>query len=515
MQQTAEVIKEMTETASRIANLPQAKLALLLEQLRRKTRDGSEIRALPRTGEGDYFPLSYAQQRLWLMSQANPGSPLLNIPAAWRLEGQLDQQALRAAFTEVCRRHESMRTTFAIRDHEPVQTITPPAQVALPVIDLITLPEPEQEIEVKRIGLESLRSPFNLERGPLMRVCLLRLAEDVHELLMTMHHIITDGWSFSILLRELSVLYDAYKRDEASPLPELEVQYADYAVWERERLQGKKFELQLSYWKEQLSSSLAPLNLSGKSARESERSYRGAGRLMILSPELTQKIRAFNKHQGVTLYISMLAVFQALLSRYTGRDSIGVGSPLAGRRCRQTEPLIGFFINTLVLQTDLSGNPTFLELLSRVRDVYLAGHAHQDVPFQNLVAELQPDRSLGQTPFFQVWFAVQNVRHEPLNMDGLTLKRLNVSVRTAQFDLALIVREEGETISVFLIYDTDLFEVGIAALILNDYETLIQAAITLPESKILETRLNHVDERKAAAATLPEDTEETEDQFVF
>lgn len=505
----------MSRAASRIAELSPLKLARFLEQVKKKPQENTQIRVIPREGRTNCFPLSFAQQRLWILDQFNPRTSLFNTASAWWLEGPLNVRTLAAAFTEMHRRHESLRTTFAVHEGHPVQVVAPPQTVPLPIVDLSTLPERERRREAHRIATEWGWLPFDLEHGPLIRTVLLKTAEERHALLMTLHHIITDGWSFGILYQELSALYNAYSNNQASPLPELEVQYGDFAVWQRGRLQGEFVAEHLSYWRKQLAHAPARLELPTDHPRGTVSSHKGAAIQTKLSSELTKQIRTLSKRESVTVFMTTLAAYQVLLCRYSEQEDICVGSPLAGRKQRQTEPLIGFFINTLVLRTDLSGNPSFSELLARVREMCLAAHAHQDTPFERLVAELRPDRRLGQSLFFQVWFAFQNTRRETPALTGLTLSPLSAGIRKAQFDISLLLWEEPENIGVGLVYDTDLFEAETAARIVKDYEMLLQQVSAQPEQRILEIPFHEVSRGQTADTTFVRDVEENEDQFVF
>lgn len=500
----------MNEAASRLAQLSPQKLALLLGRVKQK-EDPTCIRAIPRQAGINRFPASYAQQRLWLLDQLNPGTALNNMPAAWTISGPLNVEALQAALAELCRRHETLRTTFSMQNGQLMQVVKPAEMFPLSIRNLTGLPQPERRPEVLRIAAEWTRLPFDLEQGPLMRACLLILNHEQHALLLTLHHIITDGWSFTNLGHELSVLYGACSRAEESPLPELEIQYGDYSVWQRQRLQGEVFEQQLAYWKEQLQGVPALTELPLDRPRGPLSNHCGGYRVLNLSQELTERINALNQRAGVTLFMSTLAAFQLLLSRYSGQDDICVGSPLAGRRHRQTEHLIGFFINTLVLRTKLSGDPTFNELLARVRETYLGAHAHQDIPFEKLVVELRPDQSQGQTPFFQVWFALQNIRQERPQLDGLVLRPLGTGVRRAQFELAMILWEEAGRIGCALIWDEDLFDAETAEQILKDYEALLQQVTANPECRISKIPFDTNSNDGAFGG----DSLETDEQFLF
>ena len=325
-------------------------------------------RAHVSTTPQERVPLSFAQQRLWFLDQYESNSSVYNIPSALRLKGALDVTALEQSLNEIVRRHESLRTTFSAVDGEPVQVIASALKMSLPFKDLMDLPESDRENEAQRLAMEQAREPFELSQAPLLRVILLRLGPYDHVLVLTMHHIVSDGWSRGVLYRELSLLYQAYTQGKPSPLAELSIQYADFAVWQRQWLQGEVLENQLSYWKKQLEGAPAILNLPTDRPRPAVQSYRGANQSIELPPELTQGLKALSAQQGVTLFMTLLAAFQTLLHRYTGQNDIVVGSPIANRNRAEIEGLIGFFVNTLVMRTDLRGNPTFKELLTRVRE---------------------------------------------------------------------------------------------------------------------------------------------------
>ncbi len=390
-----------------------------------------------RAGKSNTFPLSFAQQRLWFLDQLEPGSPLYNVPQAIRMSGALNPQALQKSLETIVARHESLRTTFMMVDGSPVQVVAPNLKMALPVTDLSGLPEDEREAESRRLSTEEARQPFDLEHGPLIRAGLLRLQAEEHVLLLNMHHIISDGWSTGVFVRELRALYEAFSQDKPSPLPELPIQYADFAVWQREWLAGEVLERQLSYWKGQLTGAPAVIDLPTDRPRPAVQSYRGAHQSMRLSRELTEKLKELSQREGATLFMTLLAAFQTLLMRYTSQEDIVIGSPIAGRNRAETENLIGFFINTLVLRTDLSGDPTFRELLGRVKELTFGAYEHQDVPFEKLVEELQPERSLSRNPLFQVMFTLLNAPGQSLELPGLTLRPLPADSGTSQFDVAL------------------------------------------------------------------------------
>jgi amino acid adenylation domain-containing protein len=406
------------------------------------------------------LPLSFAQERLWFIDRLEPGSAVYNIPAALRLAGALDEPALERALSEIVRRHESLRTTFIEADNAPVQVIAPFGGFALPLEDLSALAEADREAAVGRRAGEEAARPFDLAAGPLFRAALLRLGEEEHVLLLSMHHIVSDGWSMGVFARELSALYAVYREGRASPLPELAVQYADYAVWQREQLAGETLDRQLAYWTERLADAPALLELPTDRPRPAVQTYRGASVPVELAPELLDRLQALGRSEGATLYMTVLSAFQVLLGRYAGSEDIVVGSPIAGRTRGEVEALIGFFVNTLVLRTDLSGDPSFRELLRRVRAMTLGAYEHQDVPFEKLVAELQPERSLSHAPLFQVSFALQDTGDRGDGLQGLKAGGAGAAIEIAKFDLSLTLTATSQGLRGGLNYATDLFERG-------------------------------------------------------
>jgi amino acid adenylation domain-containing protein len=451
---------------------------------------GVTVPALQRLGEeergqwGGRLPLSFAQQRLWFLDQLEPGSAFYNVPAAVRLKGELQVAALARTLSEIVRRHEVLRTRFVMAGGEPRQEVLAAEEVKLTVADLSNLSEEERAAAVpKAIEAES-REPFDLAHGPMLRVKLLRLSEQDHVVLLTMHHIVSDGWSMGVLIKEVATLYSAYSQGGESPLRELPVQYGDFAVWQRGWLQGDELERQLAYWREQLQA-LPVLELPTDRARPAVQSYRGAQLTFRLSPEVSAGLRELSRREGVTQFMTLLAAFQVLLSRYTGQDDIAVGTPIAGRSRIEIEELIGFFVNTLVLRTNLAGNPPVKELLGRVRDVSLGAAAHQDVPFEKLVEELQPERDLSRSPLFQVMFALQNSTKDLHELANLTLSPLEADPGTAKFDLTIFLHLTKDGVLGMLEYNTDLFDVASIERILVHYKTLLQGIVTYPEQRIL------------------------------
>ncbi|MFL6282296.1 MAG: amino acid adenylation domain-containing protein [Pyrinomonadaceae bacterium] len=420
------------------------------------------------------LPLTFAQQRLWFIDQLEPGATTYNIPSVICLKGPLDLRALEETLSEIVRRHEILRTTFRAEGGQPSQFITPARPSALDLQDLSDSLEPEALAE--RLALEEAQRPFDLTRGPLLRPSLLRLEEETHLLLLTMHHIVSDGWSSGVLMREVSALYTAFRAGQQSPLPELEIQYGDYAVWQRTWLDGAALEDSLAYWKGQLSGAPSSLELPSDRPRPAVRSHRGAAVNFALPETLGERLRELARREGVTLYMLLLAAWQTLLMRYTGQEDIVVGSPVAGRTRAETEALIGFFVNTLVLRTDLSGDPTFKELLGRVREVCLGAYAHQEVPFEKVVEELAPERSLSHTPLFQVALTLHNEPVETRQLDGLTAEPFLVEPGTSKFDLSLALVERGAALTGTLRYSTDLFDAGTAERMLQHLRRLLEGA---------------------------------------
>ncbi|HEX8321936.1 amino acid adenylation domain-containing protein, partial [Longimicrobium sp.] len=431
-----------------------AELAGRVEEMRR-----AGLPVLPpvvpteRTGP---LPLSFAQERLWFLDHLEPGSTTYTIPAAWRLGGALDEAALERALGEVVRRHEALRTVFAEVDGSPVQVIAPFGGFALPVEDLSGM----DEAALRRRAGEEARRAFDLAAGPLFRAVLLRLGEEDHGLLVSMHHIVSDGWSMGVFFRELSALYAAYRAGGESPLPEPAVQYADYAMWQREQLEGEVLDRQLAYWKERLAGAPELLELPTDHPRPPVQTYRGASVPVRLPLELLERLQALGRSEGATLYMTLLSAFQVLLSKYAGSEDVVVGSPIAGRTRREVEELIGFFVNTLVLRTDLGGELTFRETLRRVREATLGAYAHQEVPFEKLVAELQPERSLSHSPLFQVMFTLQDAGGAGAALPGLNVSGAGAELEGAQYDLSLTLAATPQGLRGALTYATDLFERG-------------------------------------------------------
>jgi Condensation domain len=394
--------------SERIASLAPEKRALLEQMLQQKRANVTAPKPLVKRQPGERTPLSFAQQRLWFLDQLEPGAFAFNMPVAVVFEGALNLAALEKTFCEVICRHESLRTTIAVVNNEPVQVIAEAEPITFPVKDLSYLPESEREPEAKRLANIEAQTPFDLSAGPLLRVCILKLDEEEHVLLLTLHHIISDGWSMGVLIGEVAEIYGAYRDGRTPQLAELPLQYADYAAWQRGWLQGEVLESELAYWRKQLAHAPAMLELPIDKPRQATQSFNGEGARLIFSRELSQALKELSKENSATLFMTLLTAYQVLLHRYTGAESIVVGTPIAGRNRPEIEGIIGFFLNSLALNADLSGEPTFRETLLRVRDVTLGAYAHQNLPIEKIIEELQPERSTGRRPIFEVFFNMLN-----------------------------------------------------------------------------------------------------------
>jgi len=463
-------------------------ISSLGEKIEAARRDGLGLQAppiLPRT-QNENLPLSFAQQRLWFLDQLVPDAPIYNIPLAYRVMGRLNVGALDQSLGEIVRRHEALRTTFTAVDGQPIQVIAPEINLRLPVVDLQEIAETERDNEVQRLATQEAQQPFDLTIGPLLRVKLLRLDEAEHVLLLTMHHIVSDAWSLGVLMRELGVLYEAFSTGNPASVPELPIQYADFAYWQREWLSGEVLESQLAYWKQQLGGELPALELPTDRPRPPVQTYRGARQSFELSKDLTDALKALSRREGVTLFMTLLAAFKTLLYRYTGQEDVVVGSPIANRNRAEIEGLIGFFVNTLVLRSDLGGTPSFRELLGRVREVALGAYAHQDMPFERLVEQLQPERDMSYNPLFQMMFVLQNAPVPDWGFSGLALSPLEVDSKTAKFDLALSLTETEQILIGAFEYNTDLFDGATIARMVGHWRILLEAVVADPDKRIYE-----------------------------
>jgi len=462
-----------------------SQLSLNIPPLTRISRDGE-------------LPLSFAQQRLWFLHQWEPSSSLYNSSASLRIGGRLNVPALRRTLQEIVARHESLRTSFVAVDGVPSQRIAESLLLPLPVVDLSELPEADRQQVAKSLAQQDALRPFDLANGPLLRITLLRLFAEEHVVLYTMHHIISDGWSMSVVGREVAALYEAFSEGRPSPLAELPLQYADYAVWQRNYLQGEVLEKQLDFWRKYLSDAPAMLAVPTDRPRPRVQTFNGASYKFELSEDLSEGLRALSRREGTTLFMTLLACWQTLLWRYTAQDQISVGTGIANRTRREVEPLIGFFVNTLVLKTDFAGNPTFTELLKRVREMCLDTYAHQDVPFERLIEELQPERSTTHSPLFQVMFVLHNEPAGALELRGLKLTSGGGGHSPAKFDLRLSLMETGAggVLKATLTYNTDLFDRETAARMSAHFRTLVERIVAAPGERVSELPLSTPQEEK-------------------
>ncbi|MBW4609145.1 MAG: amino acid adenylation domain-containing protein [Hassallia sp. WJT32-NPBG1] len=441
---------------------------------------------IPVRSQSNFLPLSFAQQRLWFLEQLQPGSVIYNLSAAVQLSGSLNVIALAQSVNEIIKRHEILRTTFSKVDGQTVQEIHDKYDLKLPIIDLTRIQNSASET-VQKLILEEQQQPFDLSKGPLLRASLLKLAETEHILLFTMHHIVSDGWSLGVIIQEIVPLYTAFATGEAAILPDLPIQYADFAVWQRQWLQGDVLQTQLDYWQQQLEN-LPVLQLPTDFPRSPQRTFQGAKQTLILPKSLSQAVKQLSSNAGVTLFMTLLAGFQTLLHYYTNQDDIVVGTDVANRNQAETQPLIGFFVNQLVLRTDMAGNPSFRELLDRVRDRTLSAYTHQDLPFDKLVEALNPERDLNRAPLFQVKCILQNAPMPPLELPGLKLSLLDMDKGVAEFDLLLILTDTEQGLIADLKYSTDLFKTATVSRLLKNLEIVLNTVVKQPNISLQDIK---------------------------
>ncbi len=454
-----------------------------IEIVQREERGVTAPRPVPVSRDGE-IALSFSQNRLWVLEQLEALGPAYNIAAAVRMDGILDMIALERAFAELVRRHEILRTRFVTRDDQVFQAIDEAAPFRLALMDLSDLDPAQRADAIRRAEQDEAAHRFDLAQGPLIRATLLRLSAQEHIILVTMHHIVSDGWSMSIVIREIGALYAAFMEGRPSPLAGLPVQYADFAVWQRRWLQGEVLDKQVAYWKARLAGAPPALDLPTDRARPLTQSYRGASCTFELPKELTGALAALARQEGATLFMVLLAAFKVVLSRWSGQEDIVVGTPVAGRTHAETEDLIGFFINMLALRTSLAGNPDFRTLLRQVRDGALEAYAHQEMPFERLVEEVRPVRDLSRQPIFQTLVVLQNMPQERLELPGLTLRRVTEQRATAKFDLSLYLQETEHGLAGTLEYATDLFEQDTIERLKDHYRLLLEGVVADPEQPI-------------------------------
>ncbi|NNB93013.1 amino acid adenylation domain-containing protein [Corallococcus exiguus] len=461
----------------------------------------SEVRApLVRVARDKPLPLSFAQQRLWFLNELEPGNPFYNVPVAVRMRGRLDVAALHASLNEVVRRHEALRTRFVMSDGAPFQQIVPHLTLTLAREDLSALPGGERETQALARTQEEARTPFNLAEGPLIRFRLLRLEATEHLLLLTLHHIVADGWSMGVLVRELGALYAAFAQNRPSPLPELKIQYADFAQWQRQVLSGEELDRQVAYWKARLDGAPTLLTLPTDRPRPATQSHRGATHSFDVPPAVTAGLRALGLRSGGTLFMPLAAALNVLLARYSGQHDVCIGTAIANRTRGEIEPLIGFFVNTLVLRTRMEGDPSFLDLVEQLRRTALEAYAHQDLPFEQLVDVLSPKRHLSHTPLFQVMLGLQNAPMGRLALPELVLEPDAARSQTAKFDLTFDFTEAGERLQSFIEYSTDLFDRSTIERMARHFLVLLEAAVARPQTRISRLPLLDGKERRELLA---------------
>jgi amino acid adenylation domain-containing protein/non-ribosomal peptide synthase protein (TIGR01720 family) len=487
----------MNTLSQRLASLSPEQRRLLELRLKQKGLTAPKAQSViqPRQNQGS-LPLSFAQERLWVLHQLQPDVPFYNEVHFFHLRGILNVAALEQSFNAIAQRHAVLRSTFATVEGKPVQSVAPFHPLTLPLIDLTDQAETEREATARSIATQEAQHPFDLANDSLVRIKLIRLSSTHHILLLTVHHIVCDGWSVGVFIHELATFYNAFATGEPISLPDLPIQYTDFAAWQQEWLQGELLETQLAYWKRHLSGTLPVLELPTTRPRPTTETGRGAIQTSSLSLVLTQALKTLSQQEGVTLFMTLLAAFKVLLYRYTRTEDILVGSPIATRNRVELEGLIGLFLNTLVFRTDVSGNPTFQELLQRVRGVALGAYAHQDVPFEKLVEELQPDRNLSQSPLFQVMFILQNTPQPTLELSGLAIEPWDIDNGAATFDLTLSLQETPQGLSTSWEYNTDRFDAETIARMLGHWQTLLEGIIANPQAHLSELPLLTQTERQ-------------------
>jgi amino acid adenylation domain-containing protein/non-ribosomal peptide synthase protein (TIGR01720 family) len=502
----------MSDLAQHIADLSPEKRRLLEQMLQKKGVKLADAMIVPQQRDGRRLPLSFAQQRLWFLYQFDPASPMYNIPMLFEIEGNIQLEPLQRSFATIVARHEILRTTFHEEGGTPFQVVGDPFVPDIPVVDLRRgQGQDEAKAEGIRLAGGEAREPFDLEAGPLLRIRLYRTGETTYLVMLCMHHIIADGWSMGIVVSEFAKEYSALLTGASSPLPPLSLQYADYAIWQREWLKGERLDTQLAYWKGRLGDAPPRLELPTTMPRPARESGQGACVSITVPPALTRRLHDLSRGEDVTMFMTLVAAFQTLLFRYSGQTDISIGTPVAGRSRKEIEGLIGFFVNTLVLRGDLSGSPSFRELLRRVRGTSLDAFAHQDIPFEMLVEHLQPSRDLGSTPLFQAMFALQNAPQRSVALPGLEIRPLQLEKGTSMFDLTLSMTEEGGALEGTLEYRSDIFRHSSAAGLLDHFVMLLEGIVASPDTPITALPLltepeyhRIVNEWNATAAEFPE-----------
>ena len=478
----------MSSTLNTKFKLSARKKAILDALLSQEGIAASEDR-IPRRQSSGPAPLSFSQQRLWFFDQFEPSSFAYNLLTAVSLRGRLDIAALQKAFDQLAARHEVLRTTFDFRDGQPVQIVHEQQPIPLRHIENMNLSQAEQQKQVHQILRQQALQPFDLRKGPLLRNTLIRLGPEEHVLIIAMHHIVSDAWSMNVLVREIVALYQAHSSGLEPDLPPLPVQYADFAVWQRNWLQGELLAQQLEYWKQQLGNSSGVLELPTDRPRPAVQTYNGADLTFAFSPALSHSLKALSRREGVTLFMVLLAAFKVVLHRYTGQREIVVGSPIANRQRKELEGLIGFFINTLAVRTVISGELTFREFLQRVREAALGAYAHQDLPFEYLVEQFQPERNLSHSPIVQVIFSFETPPQGAIEIPGLAITVLDKENKAAKFDLSLYASDRGSEVVGTLEYNVDLFNKETVERMADHLLTVLSAIVANPEQPISDLPL--------------------------
>jgi hypothetical protein len=477
------------------------------------TIEGTGVNTSPivRVGRETPLPLSFEQQRLWFFDQLMPRNPFYNLPVAYRITGRLDVEALEHSINRIVERHEMLRTVFTLVDGLPAQQVQAASPVNLELVRIAAADEVGREAEVESLVRKEGQRPFDLSRGPLLRAILFEVTKSEHVLVVTIPHIAADGWSMEVFLTELAALYEARLHGALPALPELTVQYADYAVWQRRTLADDGVREQLEYWKQQLADAPSSLNLPTDYSRPPAFSFRGAFEHLEIDEDLFRGLGELCRQSGVTLFMTLLSAFASLLARYSGEKDILIGAPIANRGRVEVERLIGFFTNTLVLRIDVSGNPPFRELLSRVREVSLGAYAHQDVPFEKLVEELHPERDLSRNPLFQVAFSIQTKSNQALQLADITIEPSNVDIETSKFDLCLYVCPSEWAASGWIGYNRDLFNPETIERMCRHFVRLLRSIAARPDARLSE--LEMLLEQEKALLGRTSDIEDFEKSF--
>ncbi|MBI5100062.1 MAG: amino acid adenylation domain-containing protein, partial [Nitrospirae bacterium] len=474
----------MNKMSDRISQLSPAKRALLEKTLRKKGAGLPSQKTIPRIESRESAPLSFAQERFWFLDQFESDKAVYNRPIAFRLTGLIEAALLEQTLNEIVGRHEILRTTFVLVGEQPRQIIAPNLILTMPLVELMHLVETGRKTEALRLMKEELQQPFDLSQGPLLKPILFRLGDKEHILFLAVHHIIFDGWSEGIFLKELATIYESFFTGNPNPLPDLPVQYADYAQWQRNWMKGNVLDSHISYWKQRLDGSPPIFELPTDSTRPLIKTCRGSKLTVLLTNKLSEGLKALSRREGSTLFMTLLAAFKILLHRYTGQFDIVIGTPVANRAKVEIEELIGFFVNTLVLRTNLTGNPTFRELLGRIREMALEAYAHQDLPFEKLVEEVHPERNLSYSPLFQIMFNLENVPNKTLTMKNVTISEVEFSSEISYFDLELEIFDKEDGLRCSFIYNTALFNASTLERMALHYKYILERIVSNPGQHI-------------------------------